>query len=71
MDTNEEVMFEQDQSENCRYQWTNQMAKLLIEEIRQHISLLQKKNSVQKRIWKEIASNFKKRNYLYFLPVKE
>lgn len=39
------------------------MTKLLIEEIRQHISLLQKKNSMQKKIWKEIASNFKKRSY--------
>ncbi|EZA53606.1 uncharacterized protein LOC113563384 [Ooceraea biroi] len=39
------------------------MTKLLIEEIREHISLLNKKNSMQKKIWKEIASNLKKRGY--------
>ncbi|XP_011860100.1 PREDICTED: trihelix transcription factor GT-1-like [Vollenhovia emeryi] len=63
MDTTEENMLEQDQFENCRYQWTNTVTKLLIEEIRQHISMLTNKNSMQKKIWKEIASNFKKRGY--------
>lgn len=50
-------------TENGRHQWTVQAIKLLIEEVRQHISILNKKNVLHKKIWKEIARNFNQRGY--------
>ncbi|EFN81195.1 hypothetical protein EAI_13130, partial [Harpegnathos saltator] len=46
-----------------KYRWTMQTIKLLIEEVRQHILNLNKKSTIQKKVWKEIASNFYKKGY--------
>lgn len=50
-------------TENSRYQWSIQTIKLLIEEVKEHVSILNNKNSIQRKVWKEIASSFNKRGY--------
>lgn len=50
-------------TENCRYQWDTQSTKLLIEEVRNNITLLNNKNCLQKKIWKRIANKFVEKGY--------
>lgn len=50
-------------SGNCRFQWNAETTKLLIQEVKDKISLINKKNYMQKKVWKSIASNFHKRGY--------
>lgn len=63
MNPNEENVIEQIQLGNCRYQWTNETTKLLIDEVRNHIMLLNNKNYLQKKVWKRIANKFTERGY--------
>ncbi|KAM0727909.1 hypothetical protein ACS0PU_005378 [Formica fusca] len=60
---NEEDVIEQTELENCRYQWTSQTTKLLIEEVKNHIMLLNNKNFLQKKVWKRKANKFTERGY--------
>jgi len=49
--------------DNSRFQWDTQSTKLLIEEVRNNMALLNQKNCLQKNIWKRIANKFIEKNY--------
>ncbi|XP_077256549.1 uncharacterized protein LOC143894264 [Temnothorax americanus] len=63
MDASENRSIEQDTFENSRFQWTAETTKLLIQEVRDNISIINKKNYMQKKVWKCIASSFHRRGY--------
>lgn len=48
---------------NCKFQWTTEITKLLIEEIKVHMLLLSNKNCIVKKIWTKIANNINEKGY--------